>query len=125
MFKSCISSTLLKLPQGLSVYPPVFHENWEWKGLVDTYFIIFANARLLHTVFLEVCPVFNDSSKGAPTIFLQRLLSIIKDFTVKKQFLPLGLKYSLADFSIHLYYIYTLYSKSQTAPSYIIQSFKS
>lgn len=124
--KSCISSTLLKLHQKLSIYPSVFHGTWGWKRAYRSFSSYHCQCKTVpHCVFLGVYPGFNDSSKGAFINFLQRLFSTVKDFTVKKQFLTLSLKYSLVDFSIHLDHTYILYSKSQTAPSYIIQSFKS
>ena len=124
--KSCISSTLLKLHQKLSIYPSVFHGTWGWKRAYRSFSSYHCQCKTVpHCVFLGVYPGFNDSSKGAFINFLQRLFSTVKDFTVKKQFLTLSLKYSLVDFSIHLDHTYILYGKSQTAPSYIIQSFKS
>lgn len=124
--KSCISSTLLKLPQKLSIYPSVFHGTWGWKRTYRSFSSYHCQRKTVPCcVFLGVYAGFNDSSKGAFINFLQRLFSTVKDFTVKKQFLTLSLKYSLVDFSIHLDHTYILCSKSQNAPSYIIQSFKS
>lgn len=131
-YKSYISTMLLKLPQGLSNYPSIFHGNWGWKRALRCLAHIPANTKLLHAVLPEVCPVFNRVKKLPPFLPMEKLFSTIKDFTAKKQFLTLSLKYSPCwHFYIHLYFIHTyiyihmLYNKSQTAPTYIIQALKS
>lgn len=114
--KSYISTRLLKLPQGLSNYPSIFHGNWGWKRAHRCLAHISASTKLLHAVFWEVCPVFNRVKKLPPFLPTEKLFSIIKDFTAKKQFLTLSLKYSLADIFtfisityIHIF-IYTCYA---------------
>lgn len=95
--KSYISTLLLKLPQGLSSYPSIFHGSWGWKRAHRCLAHISANTKLLHAVFWEVCPVFNRVKKLPPFLPMEKLFPIIKDFTAEKQFLTLSLKYSLAD----------------------------
>lgn len=96
-YKSYISTVLLKLPQGLSNYPSIFHGNWGWKRAPRCSAHIPANTKLLHAVLCKVCPVFNRVKKLSPFLPMEKLFSIIKDFSAKKQFLTLSLKYSLAD----------------------------
>lgn len=114
--KSYISTMLLKLPQGLSSYLSIFHGNWGWKRAHRCLAHISANTKLLHAVFWEVCPVFNQVKKLPPFLPMEKLFPIIKDFTAEKQFLTLSLKYSLADIFtfisiIHTHiFIYTCYT---------------
>lgn len=106
-YKSYISTMLLKLPQGLSNYPSIFRGNWGWKRAPRCLAHISANTKLLHAVFREVCPVFNRVKKLPPFLPMEKLFSIVKDFSAKKQFLTLSLKYSLADILTFNSIIYT------------------
>lgn len=104
--KSYISTMLLKLPRGLSSYPSIFHGNWGWKRAHGCSAYISASTKLLHAVFWEACPVFNGVKKLPPFLPMEKLFSVIKDFTAKKQFLTLSLKYSLADIFTFISIIY-------------------